>query len=50
MYSNMVKIIIDNLSGNWERIKKSKATITDEEAEETIKNTKEFRKNFEFKY
>lgn len=41
---------IKSAEGNWEKIKKSKGSLTDKEAEEMKKHMKEFRKGFEFRY
>ncbi len=35
--------------GNWNAIKKKKASLNNEEAEKMIKSIKEFRKDFDFR-
>ena len=37
-------------SGNWDKIKKHTGLLNDREAEEIKKATKDFRKNFKFRY
>ncbi len=41
---------IGSSEGNWEKIKKHKKFLSDEDAEEIKKSAKEFRKNFKFRY
>ncbi len=41
---------IEASKGNWNRIKNSKASISDKDAENLKKDIQEFRKNFDFRY
>ena len=48
-FSDMIKEI-SSRKGNWDLIKKSKASLTKKDADEINKTIKSFRKDFNFRY